>query len=67
MLYFLLAERNSPAEVRYMYLVLLLPITIGMVIVDLFLWRAIKKQRFWIWLIEAVLLLATIYFWIVKD
>ena len=66
MLFFLLAERDSPAEVRYKYLVLLLPIILGMVVVDLVL-RYIIKQKLWLWVIEIVLLFTVIYYWIVSD
>lgn len=67
MLYFLVAERNSAAEVRYAYLVLLLPIVLGMAVADLVLWRLIKQKKYWLWLVEILLLLALVYFWIVKE
>lgn len=66
MLYFLLAERNSPAEVRYTYLVLLLPLVLGLVIVDVLLRYVVKKQL-WLWITEIILLLAVVYFWIISD
>ncbi|WP_207493232.1 hypothetical protein [Aridibaculum aurantiacum] len=66
MLFFLVAERNSPAEVRYTLLVLLLPVVLGMVVADLIL-RKIIKRLLWLWVVEIVLLLAAFYVWIVME
>jgi hypothetical protein len=66
MLYFLLAERNSPAEVRYTYLVLLLPLVLGMLVVDV-VFRYLIKKQLWLWIAEVILLFGVIYLWIISD
>ena len=63
---FLLAGRNHPAEAKFMYLKLLLPVIITMIILDIGLRFLLKKQR-WIILVELLLLFASIYFWIIHD
>ncbi len=65
LLFGLLAERGGTDGWRYLFIHSLLPALIIMLAIDLLLKWVIKKATKWIWIIEAILTLGFVYWWIV--
>jgi hypothetical protein len=65
LLYGLIAEREGTEGWRYLAIHTLLPALILMIVIDLLLKWTIRKATKWIWLIEAILILGFVYWWVV--
>jgi hypothetical protein len=65
LVYFLLIERGSSEAMAGLFIVFPLTAIGVMLAVDFSLKRMLKTKPGWIWLIEIILMLACIYWWII--
>ena len=64
--YFLIAERGGPEGMGYKYIIFLLTAVGVMITIDFVLKQLLHVKLYVIWIIEFILLLGLVYWWIVS-